>query len=126
MPKLQVNFDDVAVSEVVPEGRFSARIDNVEERTGKTEPHNTYWNVEFTIQDEPVVGRKVWDVFMLQPQSLWKLKRLMQCANVSPEGRMDLDSDELLGQEVGVVVAHEAYEGQARARVKGYFNLTTG
>jgi len=123
MPKLNVNFDDVAVSEVVPEGRYSATIDGVEERVGQAEPHNQYWNVEFTIQDQPVVGRKVWDVFMLQPQSLWKLKRLMQCANMPTEGRADLDSEELLGQEVGVVVMHETYEGQVRSRVKGYFNL---
>jgi len=122
MPKLQINFDDIAAGEVVPEGRYSARIDAVEEREGRS-THNPYWNVEFTLQDEAVVGRKVWDVVMLTPQSLWKLKRLAKCAGLNVDGRLDIDTEELIGQEVGLVVANETFEGNLRTRVKGYFPL---
>jgi len=121
MPQLLFNFDEIAAAEPVEEGTYLARIDDVQERTGQQPPHNPYWNVELTIQDERALGRKVWDVFMLQPQSLWKLKRLLQCVGLQVDGRRSLDTDdELRGREVIIKVVNELYEGQLRSRVKGY------
>jgi len=123
MPKLvKVDWKEVAKQELIPEGKVAARLDKIEEREGKEEPHNPYWNFEFTvIAPEEVVGRKVWDVFMLDTKSLWKLRNFCQCVGIALEGTRDIDTDELTGQEVGLVIGHETYEGRERNRVKGYF-----
>ncbi len=122
MPKLvKVDWKEVAKQELIPEGKVVARHDKVEERTAK-ETQNPYWNFEFTItQPEEVVGRKVWDVFMLDTKSLWKLRAFCDCIGIELEGQRDIDTDELVGQDVGLVITHETYEGRERNRVKGYF-----
>lgn len=123
MPKLmKVDWKEVAKQELIPEGKVVARLDKVEPRDAKAEPHNPYWNFEFTItQPEEVVGRKVWDVFMLDTKSLWKLRAFCECIGIELEGQRDIDTDELVGQDVGLVITHEEYEGRTRNRVKGYF-----
>jgi len=123
MPKLmKVDWKEVAKQELIPEGKVLARLDKVEPRKAKEEPHNPYWNFEFTItQPEEVVGRKVWDVFMLDVKSLWKLRNFCECIGIELEGQRDIDTNELVGQDVGLVISHETYEGRTRNRVKGYF-----
>ena len=125
-PKLmKTDWKAVAAQELIPAGKVSARLDKVEERTGRAEPHNVYWNFEFTLTGpEDVVGRKVWDVFMLDVKSLWKLRNFCECIGIELAGQRDLDTDELMGQDVGIQIAHETYEGRERNRVKGYFTLT--
>ncbi len=124
MPKLmKTDWKAVAKQELIPEGKVSARLDKVEERTAK-ESQNPYWNFEFTLTGpEEVVGRKVWDVFMLDTKSLWKLRNFCECIGIELEGQRDLDTDELMGQDVGLQIAHEVYESRTRNRVKGYFAL---
>jgi len=123
MPKLEgVNWDDIASSEVVPEGRHPARVDKVEVRT--SEQGNQYWGITFVLTQEPLTGRVVWAPFMLEPQNLWKLRQLCDAIGIDLAGRRDFDSDELIDQEVGVIVTHEDYQGQTRARVKGFYALT--
>lgn len=125
MPKLmKVDWPEVAKQELIPAGKVLARLDKVEERQAK-ETQNLYWNFEFTItQPEEVVGRKVWDVFMLDTKSLWKLRTFCECIGIELEGQRDIDTDELVGQDVGLVITHETYEGRDRNRVKGYFLAT--
>jgi hypothetical protein len=119
--EFQVNWDDVAKGEAVPPGRYPARIDKVEDQT--SEKGNAYWQVTFTLTEEPAIGRKVWGNFMLQPQSLWKLRQLMKAIGMPTQGVGNLVADEFIGQEVGVIVINETYEGEPRSRVQGFFPL---
>jgi hypothetical protein len=116
-----VDFDKAGQDNLVPEGTYVARIDKVEERKGK-DSGEPYWNLELTVVDPTdFEGRKVWDILMLNPQSMWKLRAVCVSAGISVEGRAGaFDSEELLQQEVQIKVIHEAYQGQARARVKQY------
>lgn len=124
MPKLnKVNWDEVAASEEIAEGAYPARIDNVEERESKTKPGTYYWNMELTMLEEPHTGRKVWDIFSLQPRALWKLRNLCETLDIDLEGRDDLDTEELVGQEIGVNIVPETYEGKIRTKITGYFKL---
>lgn len=127
MKLTKINWEDVAKQELIPAGQVAARLDKIEERTGKEEPHNVYWNFEFTlIAPEEVVGRKVWDVFMLDVKALWKLRNFCQCIGIELEGQRDVDTAELEGQEVGLQIGHETYEGRERNRIKGYFEYKPG
>jgi len=122
MAKLEgIDWAKVAEGQLVPEGRHPARIDKIEERESQSEDPKPYWGITFTITDGDATGRKVWDVFMLEPQNLWKLRNLASECGIDLEGRDDLDSEELLSKDVGIVVSHDVYEGQTRNRVKGYF-----
>lgn len=124
MAKLKANWDDIAAAEVIEEGAYPVRIDKIEERQSRSDPKGPgYWNVEMTFLEEPYTGRKVWDVFSLKPNALWKLRNLCEVLTIDLEGRDDLDSDELIGQEVGANIVPETYEGRERAKVDSYFSM---
>jgi len=117
-----IDWEKVAQEQVVPEGRYPARIDKVEERASK-EGGKPYLSIEFTFTEEPLTGRKVWSVFMLEPRALWKLRNLLVALGFSVQGVADFNPEDLISQEVGVVVTHEEYQGQLRARANSFFSL---
>jgi hypothetical protein len=122
MPReLNVDWDSVAKGEAVPEGRYATRIDKVEDKTSPN--NNEYWLMTFTITDEPDIGRKVFGNFMLSPTALWKLRALMKAIGMPTQGLVGLNADDYIGAEVGVVVVHQLYEGEVRARVQSFFPL---
>lgn len=129
MPKLSdaigevVDWEEVAKAELIEPGNYPARLDSLKlqksERTG-----NEYWSGEFTLIGEgEYEGRKVFDVFMLDKQFLWKLRSLAEAMGMDVEQGWDPDTEELEGQEVGIVTVHREYEGRTRNQVKGYFKL---
>jgi len=119
----QVHGDFDAAVNVIDPGKYSARIDKIEEMQSKTPDHKDYWAVTFTITQEPFIGRKVWANIMLQANSLWKLRQLAEACGIDMAGKQDFDSEELLGQEVGVAVVTENYEGRDRSKVQSFFAL---
>jgi hypothetical protein len=119
-----IAWDDIAKGEIIPEGKYAARIDKVEEKISKPPKNNPYWQLTFTLLEEPFTGRKAWDKFMLSVDALWKLKNLLDAIGIEVKGESDLDSSDLLGQEVGIVIKHETYENQLKHRVQGFFSLT--
>lgn len=119
----QVNWDEVSKFETIPEGRYPARIDKIEERVGKTGDRNPYWNIEFTITAEEALGRKAWGVFMLAPNALWKLRQLYEALGIECAGEQELNSDELIGQEAGLVIGTEEYQGKLRNKISAFFKL---
>ena len=121
MGKVFANFDEVSAGSVVPVGKYATRIDKIEEKVSPNK--NEYWFVHFTLTEEPFIGRKVFTNIMLDVASLWKLRQLTDAIGIDMTGRQDFDSTELIGQEVGVRVEPETFEGQERSRVKGFFSL---
>lgn len=120
--EFKVNWDDVAKSEVIPEGRYAARIDKIEQKESAN--HNSYLLVTFTIMDEPAIGRKVWGNFMLSPTSLWKLRDLMKAIGLPTAGVSDINLDEIINAEVGIVVINEMFEDAPRSRVQKFYSLS--
>lgn len=124
MPKLEeTNWDDIASQELIPEGKYASRIDKVVEKQSKSSDA-TYWGINFTIIEEPLEGRVVWAPFMLNPEALWKLKNLFTAIGIELEGMSEIDTDDmLLQQEVGIIVTHDTYQGEVRAKVTGFYPL---
>jgi hypothetical protein len=120
-PRIDGNFDE-AVNIIEP-GKYMGRIDKVEEKISKQPDHKAYWQVEITLTQEPFIGRKVWTNVMLQANSLWKLRQLAEACGLDMTGRMDFDSSELEGQELGVALVAETYEGKERTKVQSFFQL---
>lgn len=126
MPKISpkeygTDWDKVAEGAVVPDGRYVARVSDVQEREGK-ESGNPYLNIELTIQEpEEFLGRKLWDVFMLSANALWKLRNFCKTIGFDLTGAAELDTDDLQDLVVGVQVTTEVYQERERNRVKGYF-----
>jgi len=121
-PVLRTKWDDVAKGDLIPEGRHLARIDKVEEKVSE-KSGKSYWAVTYTLQDEPYTGRQVWGNCSLEPRALWKLRMLAESIGIDLTGRDDLDADELVNQEVGIVITHETYEGKERVRVDDFFKV---
>lgn len=54
----------------------------------------------------------------LQPQALWRLRNILEAMGLEvPTSKMDLDPSELEGQEFGVIVENEVYQGKKRPQV---------
>lgn len=114
-------WDKVAADELIPEGRFPARIDKID--PGESQAGNPKWGITFTLTEEPVTGRKLYEGFSLMPRALWKLRQLAAACGVDLTDRDDLDTEELLNKEVGVIVTHDVYEGSPRTRVNTFFPI---
>ena len=120
-PIINGNFDEAG--NTIEPGKYAARIDKVETKISKQPDHKEMLAVTFTLTAEPNIGRKVWANIMTQAASLWKLKQLAEACGIDMAGRQDFDSDELLGQELGITVVDETYEGVKRSKVQSFFQL---
>lgn len=102
---------------LIPEGDYIVEVTSVEavesESSGKT-----YLKWEMEIAEGKLKGSKVWHNTSLQPQALFNLKGVLISLGVEvPEGKMNLDLDELEGLQMGITIEHEEYEGKPKARI---------
>jgi len=116
MPEFELpkgtDWDKVAADELIPEDRYPARIDKIVE--GQSQEGNPKWGITFTLTDEPVTGRKLYESFSLMPRALWKLRQLAAACGIDLTARTGLNSDELMNSEVGIVVTHDVYPRRVR------------
>ena len=115
--KISVDFTGVETRILLPEGIYNAKIASVEMEPNDGKPY-LKWTFR-TIDDDPKLNEKpLYNNTSLQPQSLWVLGSLLETLGVDrPDGAMDLDLDELVDLELGLVVEHEEYQGKQRAKV---------
>lgn len=115
--KISVDFTGVETRILLPEGIYNAKVASVEMEPNDGKPY-LKWTFR-TIDDDPKLNDKpLYNNTSLQPQSLWVLGSLLETLGVDrPDGAMDLDLDELVDLELGLVVEHEEYQGKQRAKV---------
>lgn len=116
---LKLDFTDVQGGfATVPAGTYSAVVYEIEQKTAQN--GNPYLNWQFKIMGGDNDGRIVFDITSLQPQALWKLKSTLKALDPDMDlnGMCDLDTDELLGKECTITIAHEMYNNEPQARVK--------
>ena len=105
--------------EVLPKGTYTAAVFAIDQKYSNN-GGNPYLNWQFKVQGGDHNGRIAFDTTSLQPQALWKLKSHLKA--IAPDmdlsGSLDLDTDELLGNECRIVIEHEMYQGEPKARVK--------
>jgi hypothetical protein len=97
------------------EGWYHVRITKGEERMSENsgEP---MWCIWMKVQNEPHVGRVLFDMASLQPHALAKLKAYYEAVGYkpSPEGH---DPERINDGELFVKIDHETYQGEKRGKI---------
>lgn len=124
--RVSVDFTGVETRVLLPEGVYNAKVDEIKLEDNDGKPYLS-WKFK-TIDDDPKLNDKpLYNNPSLQPQSLWVLGQLLDTLGVErPDGPMDIDFDELLGLELGLLVEHEEYQGKTRAKVVDFTPATEG
>lgn len=129
MPHVNVDFSEVEEFETLPVGDYYVEIDEAELKQSST--GKAMLTLQLVVKEpEEYEGRKVFDNLMLEGRALWRTKQTLEVLlGDMLEGRYELDTDELVGAQCMVTVAHRIWkkedggDGQARADVRKYFSL---
>lgn len=116
MAKRKIDFSGVEIFQTAPEGRHVAKIASVEETTFHRSG-NEGFKVVFEITKGTGKGAKVYENYPLAETALWKLKALLESIKIKCDGRIQLDTDKMVGKILEIEVVHEEYEGRMRARL---------
>lgn len=118
-----VDFSGVeAGGMVVPDGVYLAYPKEVE-HTEAESSGNEMFAYKWKILGPKCKGSVVFDNMVLVPQALWRLKTLLELQGLEvPDGSMDLDPADLMGEElaVGIEITNEDYKGKQKPRITGF------
>jgi hypothetical protein len=121
---VSVDFSDVEVRVLLPEGMYDAVVDEVKLEDNNGKPYLA-WKFKTQDSDPKFNDKALYNNTSLQPQSLWVLASLLDCLGVDrPDGAMDLDLEELKGKPIVLQVEHEEYEGKIRGKVVNFMAKT--
>ena len=120
-----VNFSDTSSSdfEVLPAGKYYVKATGGELRESGPNANNPgaqYINWEFTVQEGPQEGRKVWTNTSLLPHALFSLKNLLSAVGKETSGSLDFEIDDVISQDCVISVGHRDFNGQAQAEIKRF------
>lgn len=111
---LNLDFSGVKSIEALEEGTYMATIEVVEETVAKSSG-NPMLKVKYSVDG---TNNKLFDNFVLTDAAMWKLKELLGSLGYDTSEIVDLDVNELVGQQVQLIVIQEEYEGNTVNRVK--------
>lgn len=123
--KRGINVDFTGVEAggiVVPEDDYLVEVEDVEQKTSETSG-NDYLALTLKVADGDHKGKKLFHNCSLQPQALFNLRGVLEALGFEvPNGPMEFDPADMIGQQCGVTVAHETYEGKKKARPIDFFS----
>lgn len=129
MAKTIVDFSDVDSSGGrvrLPENDYRARVASVKQESSKSGNEMLVW--EFELTEGKFKGKKIRDYTVLQANSLWKLKQLLEAMGISvPAKKIDLVPviKRVKGKELGITVVDEEYDNKISSKVSDYIDLET-
>lgn len=116
---VSLNFKDVKTFKTPPEGNYPVRVEKAELTTSSNDNEMISW--EFEIAAGKYEGSKLFYNTNTGKDSLWKLREVLEALGQDvPDGNLDLDLEELVGCECGVVVYHEVYDSKNRAKIADF------
>lgn len=119
---ISVDFSDTQSRALIPEGEYLVEVEDVEQKTSENSG-NDYLSLTLVVADGKFKGSKMWHNCSLQPQALFNLRAVLEALGFDiPQGSMDLDPSDMIGQTCGVSVVHEVYEGAKKPRPAEFFN----
>src|SRR5690606_23145410 len=123
---ISVDFSDTTSNAVLPEGEYLLEVEDVEQKTSDNSG-NDYLAITLKVAEGKHKGQKVWHNCSLQPQALFNLRSVLEALGFTiPQGSMDLDPADMIGEVCGGTIAHETYEGKKKARVIEFFSPDEG
>jgi hypothetical protein len=106
----------------IPEDNYRAKVKTVKHETSKAGNPMLVW--EFEIAEGKFKGRVLIDRTVLQENSLWKLKQLLEAMGITvPSKRIALDLSRYPGRELGISVVDDEYEGRISSKVGDYMDV---
>lgn len=118
---IAVDFSDTEAQGVLEEGDYLLEVAEVEKKTSDNSG-NDYLSIELKVAEGPFKGKKVYHNCSLQPQALFNLRGVLEALGFDvPQGVMDLDVADMIGEQCGASVAHEVYNGKTKARPVEFF-----
>lgn len=115
---VKVDFSGVEARTVLPEGEYITAVIGVKLEESESSG-NQYLAWELAVADGKHNGKKLFNNTSLAEQSLWATKTFLQNLGVEvDDGEMELELDDYVDMQIGVVVEHEVYKGKTRSVVK--------
>jgi len=116
-----VDFTDVETRELIPDGDYHVRVEEIEQEEGDKGP---YLNWVLKIPSGEYKGKKLYYMTSLTKQSLWNLRAVLEALGVEvPKSKMSLDLPSYKGLEMGVTVETEIYRKKEKNVVVDIWNL---
>lgn len=114
------NAGDLDEFEPVPEGIYSCRVEDVEEK--QTAGGHPLWRLQFAITEGVHAGRFLWDNLVFSPKALGRSKHALEAFGVDASGTVDLSAQSLVGYRCRLSVYITDWEGKQRNAVhfRGY------
>src|SRR5690554_5581959 len=107
---ISVDFSETETNLTLEEGSYILEIEEVEVKTSENSGAD-YLAFTFKVADGKFKGKKVWHNCSLQPQALFNLRGLLEALGYEvPQGPMELDPADLIGEQCAAEVAHEVYQ----------------
>lgn len=122
--KLKLDFTGVESFQRAAEGIHSVKIATAEVKQSSS--GNDMIVVAFEVTKGVDKGARVFENFPIVDNSLWKLKGLLQAIGMKADGKLQLDTDKLIGKVCSINVKHEEYNGSLRARVESIMKFDAG
>lgn len=118
---VKVDFSDTEASGIIEEGDYLIEVDEVEQKDSST--GNPMLVFTFKITEGDFKGKKLFHNCSLQPQALFNLRGLLEALGMEvPQGVMEFDTADLIGETCGASVVHELYDGKTKARIGEFFS----
>lgn len=119
---IAVDFSDTETQATIEEGDYALIVDDVEKKESENSGAD-YLAITFKIKDGPFEGKKVYHNCSLQPQALFNLRGVLEALGFEvPQGVMELDPADMIGETCGGTVQLEVYEGKKRPRIVEFFS----
>lgn len=119
---ISVDFSETETNLTIEEGSYLLEVEDVEVKTSENSGAD-YLAFTFKVADGKFKGKKVWHNCSLQPQALFNLRGLLEALGYEvPQGQMELDPADLIGEQCAAEVVHEVYQGKKKARVAEFFS----
>jgi len=104
-----------------PEADYIFEVEEVERKESDSSGKD-YLSLTLEIAEGEEKGKKVYHNCSLQPQALFNLRGVLEALGFDvPDGVMELDPADMVGERCGGAVAHETYEGKKKARIVEFF-----
>lgn len=115
MGKIKVDFTGVESYLTADEGQHVAKIVTAVEKPSST--GNDMVVVTFEVVKGDCAGARVRENYPLVSTALFKLKALLEAVGLKADGKIQLDTDKLVGKNLIVEVRHEEYNGSTQGKV---------
>lgn len=93
-----IDFSNVKGLEPVEEGTYSLRIEKA--TSGTSASGQPKIDLQWTIEEGELAGRKIFDTLSFHPDALWRTKLVLEALGFDVDGEIDSDElpEQLLGQ----------------------------